>query len=153
MIEASIACDAQAAQSRRRQRRRGADDVQQRAIRAETLVQVGELSHARQVLEGADLAPGNLATLDVLRDQSRRPALPREPLPEELTNFTPTRAFELDESKFNKNLRSSRRGAAAGPSGMTMEHLRPLLDNDRALHSFFCVAEQFARAQVPTGSR
>ena len=151
LIEASIVCNAQAAQSRRRQRRRGAHDVEQRAIRAETLIQVGELSHARQVLEGADLAPGNQATLDVLRDQSRRPALSREPLPEELTNFTPTRAFELDESKFNKNLQSSRRGAAAGPSGMTMEHLRSLLDNDRALHSFFCVAEQFARAQVPQG--
>ena len=68
-----------------------------------------------------------------------------------MTNFTPTRAFELDESKFNKNLWSSRRGAAACPSGMTMERLRPLLDNDRALHSFFCVAEQFARAQVPQG--
>ena len=66
LIEASIACDAQAAQSRRRQRRRGADDVEQRAIRAETLVQVGELSHARLVLEGADFAPGNQATLDVL---------------------------------------------------------------------------------------
>ena len=151
LIEASIACDAQAAQSRCRQRRRAADVVEQRAIRAETLVQVGELSHARQVLEGADLAPGNQATLDALSDQSRRPALPREPLPEELTNFTPARAFELDESKFNKNLRSSRRGAAAGPSGMTMEHLRPLLDNDRALHTFFSVAEQFARAQVPQG--
>ena len=66
-----------------------------------------------------------------------------------MTNFTPARAFELDESKFNKNLRTSRRGAAAGPSGMTMEHLRLLLDNDRALHTFFSVAEQFARAQVP----
>ena len=32
-----------------------------------------------------------------------------------------------------------------------MEHLRPLLDNDRTLHSFFCVAEQFARAQVQQG--
>ena len=112
-------------------------------------MQVGELSHARQVLEGADLAPGNQTTLDALRDEIRRPANPREPMPAELTNFVPPRVFELDESKFNRNLRSSRRGAAAGPSGMTMEHLRPLLDDARSLHSFFLVAEQFARAQVP----
>ena len=32
-----------------------------------------------------------------------------------------------------------------------MEHLRPLLDDARSLHSFFLVAEQLARAQVPDG--
>ena len=151
LIEASIACDERAAQSRRRGLRRSGDNIEQRAIRAETFVQVGELSHARQVLEGADLAPGNQTTLDALRDEIRRPANPREPMPAELTNFVLPRAFKLDESKFNRNLRSSRRGAAAGPSGMTMEHLRPLLDDARSLHSFFLVAEQLARAQVPDG--
>ena len=117
--------------------RRSGDNIEQRAIRAETFVQVGELSHARQVLEGGDLAPRNQTTLDALRDEIRRLANPREPMPAELTNFVLPRAFELDESKFNRNLRSSRRGAAAGPSGMTMEHLRPLLDDARSLHSFF----------------
>ena len=43
---------------------------EQRAIRAGTLVQVGELCHAREVLEGADLAPGNQTTLDALRDET-----------------------------------------------------------------------------------
>ena len=151
LIEASIACDERAAQSRRRGLRRSEDNIEQRAFRAETFVEVGELSHARQVLEGADLAPGNQTTLDALRDEIRRPANPREPMPAELTNFVPPRAFELDESKFSRNLRSSRRGAAAGPSGMTMEHLRPLLGDARSLHSFFLVAEQLARAQVPDG--
>ena len=94
---------------------------------------------ARQVLEGADLASGNQTTLDALRDEIRRPGNPRELVPPELTNFVPLRV---------RNLCSSRRGAAAGPSGMTMEHLRPLLDDARSLHSFFLVAEQFARAQV-----
>ena len=111
LIEASIACDERAAQSRRRGLRSGDN------------------------MEGADLAPGNQTTLDALRDEIRRPANPREPMPAELTNFVPPRAFELDESKFNRNLPSSRRGAAAGPSGMTMEHLRPLLDDARSLHS------------------
>ena len=146
LIEASIACDERAAQSRRRGLRRSGDNIEQRAIRAETFVQVGELSHARQVLEGADLAPGNQTTLDAFRDEIRRPANPHEPMPAELANFVPPRAFELDESKFKGNLRSSRRGAAAGPSGTTMEHLRPLLDDARSLHSFFLVAEQLARS-------
>ena len=40
-------------------------------------------------------------------------------------------AFELDEGMFAKNVRSARKGAAPGPSGMAVEHLRPLLDNPR----------------------
>ena len=39
------------------------DDVKKRAARALNLVQTGELSAGRQVLEGADIAPGNNATL------------------------------------------------------------------------------------------
>ena len=42
-----------------------------------SLVQVG-LSVARQVLEGAALPPGSLATLRVLRDPGRHPPVPRE---------------------------------------------------------------------------
>ena len=36
-------------------------------------------------------------------------------------------AVNLDDKRFAQNLRSSRRGAAAGPSGMTTDHLWPLL--------------------------
>ena len=51
---ASRKCDEKAAQSRRRGRRRTvSDDVEKRALRAELLVPVGELSAARQALEGA----------------------------------------------------------------------------------------------------
>ena len=32
---------------------------------------------------------------------------------------------------------------------MTMEHLRPLLGDTRALHSFFLMGERLAQAQVP----
>ena len=52
----------------------------------------------------------------------------RDPLPLELVIFQPASLFQLDEDRFLKNLRSARRGAAAGPSGMTNEHFRPLLD-------------------------
>ena len=36
-----------------------------------------------------------------------------------------------------------------GPSGMTTEHFKVLLDEPRALHSFFMV-EQLSQVQVPT---
>ena len=59
LLEASGVCDFRAAQSRHRSRRRHEDEVEQRALRAEGLIKMGELSHARQALEGAALAPGN----------------------------------------------------------------------------------------------
>ena len=49
-------------------------------------------------------------TLAALQDPVRRPAFPRDPLRE---------TFRLDKWMFSNNLRSARRGAAAGPSGMT----------------------------------
>ena len=53
----------------RRRRRHGAhtNDVEKRAAKALMMVQMGELSFARQALEGAELAPGTLATLAALR--------------------------------------------------------------------------------------
>ena len=54
-----------------RGRRRSQPDEVQRASHAMSLVQVGELSAARQALEGAALAPGSLATLRVLTDPER----------------------------------------------------------------------------------
>ena len=67
----------------------------------------------------------------------------------ELVTFEPERGFELDHEKLLKNLRSARGGAAAGPSGMTTEHLRPLLDDGRGRRLFVVLGEQFARAQIP----
>ena len=43
-----------------------------------------------------------------------------------------------------KNLKSARRGAACGPSGITTEHLRPLLDSEED-----CDCQAFARARIP----
>ena len=100
----------------------------------------------RGKLEGAELAPGNQATLDAFQDEARRPPLPRDLHPD-LVHHMPIRPFQLDEHIFSRNLRSSRRGAAAGPYGMTMEHLRPLLDDVRALHSFFLMGEQLAQGK------
>ena len=56
-----------------------------------------ELSAARQALEGAAVAPGTRATLNALKDPSRRPADPRDPLPDELTSFVPESRFVFDQ--------------------------------------------------------
>ena len=78
---------------------------------------MGELSSARQALEGADLAKADRRTLELLTDVNRRPDRPCDPLPEELTAYEPMAMFDLNERLFARNLRSSRRGAAGGPSG------------------------------------
>ena len=77
---------------------------------------LGELSAARQALESSVLAPGNLITLNALKDPDRRPELPRDDLPDALRNFRPPEVLDLDQDKFVGNLRSARKGAAAGPS-------------------------------------
>ena len=148
LIRASMQCDEEAAVSRRRKGRRS-NDSEQRAIRALNFVQVGELSAARQALEGAEIAPGNDDTLKQLSDTSKRPDRLRDPIPPEVMEYVPTMPFELDETMFLKNVRSAKRGIAGGPSGMTVEHLRPLLESSRD-HRLFCtLAESMARGMLP----
>ena len=150
LIEAREQCDDKAAVSRRRSRRRvHEDDLEKRVARAELLCHLGELSSGRQALKGATLAPGNSDTLGQLKDPTRRPPRPPEPLPHNVVSHVPGRVFELDEQLLSHNLRSARCGAAAGPSGMTTEHLRLLCSDMRTLHVFFQVAEKFARGEIP----
>ena len=64
LLSESNACAEKAhTQSVRRRRHQHHDDDAKRATRALSLVQVGELSAARQALEGASMAPGTIATL------------------------------------------------------------------------------------------
>ena len=64
-------------------------------------------------------------------------------------HHAPASGFELDEARFGRNLRTARKGAATGPSGMTSEHLRPLLSSHPALHWFFRLGEHLVTARVP----
>ena len=153
LLEASRKCSHQAAVSRRRKNRRPEQDIARRVSRAASLVHMGELSSARQALEGASLAPGSEATLNALRDPEKRPQFPRHPLPRELVYPGPEVEFDLDEFRFARNLRSAKRGAAGGPSGMTVEHLQPLLGHLRDLRSFIRASEQLSRARVPHSIR
>ena len=135
LLVASQTCAQETATAFTRRKRRSVDDGTRRAARALQFVQWGELSSGRQALEGAELAPGNRVTLDQLR---RRPRHTPGSNPRVARGST---EFNLDERTFNRNVRSARRGAAGGPSGMTCDHLRPLLDSPRDLHALFLIAE------------
>ena len=122
--------------SRRRRRRQQVEDVDRRANRALSLVQMGELSAGRQALEAAVAAPGTQQTLDLLQDSSRRPPHPRAAMPNHIAELQPEVPLELDFSIFKECVHSARRGAAAGPSGMTAEHLKPMLETESGQPSF-----------------
>ena len=77
------------------------------------------------------MATGNEATRAKPND-SRRPRAARRGLDEDILQMQPHAPFHLDEDEFQHNLRRSRRCAAGGPSGMTAEHLRVVLDDPHA---------------------
>ena len=87
-----------------------------------------------------------------LRSEWSRPPFPRQELSQEIARSEPGVPFDLDVDKFLICLRKSRRGAAGGPSGMTSEHLIPLLDNERDSAAFARVAPLMARREVPTSA-
>ena len=149
MLQSMPGAEQAAILSARRRRRERTGDVERRAARAVRFVQMGELSAGRQALEGAEVAPGTRRTLDKLRDPVRRPPEPREPLPQAVSSARPAQAFILDDDLFLQNLRTSRRGAAAGPSGMNSDHLFPLLDSERDSMKFYDFASLLARGEVP----
>ena len=149
LIRGSLALSATRPQAAiRRRRKRNHDDVQKRADKAMQLVQMGELSAGRLALDGALVAGGDGATLKAFTDQKRRPAMPRAPLSQSILEAQPE-VFSLDEGLFVQSLRSSRRGAAAGPSGMTADHLQPLLDTARDTSLLYRFATVLARGQAP----
>ena len=118
------------------------DILERRAERAAMLVQMGEISSGRLALEGAPLAPGSRATREALSDPVRRPPRAREDLSEEVRAFHQLRApFVLDQDTFLKCLRTAKRGVAGGPSGMTIEHIRSLLESPSDSSLLFRVAE------------
>ena len=83
-----------------------------------------EVSAARQALEAAVVARGMKRRLDLLQDPARRPRHPRAVVPDHIAQLQPDVSWDLDVIKFKKCLHAARRGAAAGPSGMTTDFLK-----------------------------
>ena len=151
LLARSSSVDAQAHQlSSRRRRRQQQDNEERRCDRARSLVHMGELSAARRALEAAPVAPGTMATLRMLTDPERRPPVAREELCQEVADAIPDRAFDLDPAEFLVCLRTARRGAAAGPSGMTADHMFPILENERDSMLLVEVVSSLATGNVPT---
>ena len=73
-----------------RSRRRQRDTVASRVSRAIGLANLGELSNARQALEGDTVAPGNERTWKLLTDENKRPRSVREPLNRRIVSQDPS---------------------------------------------------------------
>ena len=113
------------------------------------MIQLGEVSAGRQALHGASLATGDERTLNALKDLARRPPLPRDPVPHDIEQFEPGECFSLDQELFLKNVRTARKGAAPGPSGMTADHLRPLVEHVAVAAALSQAASLLAQNKVP----
>ena len=126
----------------------GTVSIEARADRATALAHLGELSAASRALTAEPLAPGTMATLAELQNPHLRPqqAYPLHtapPTPHEST------AVELPKATLLAALRTARRGAAAGPSGVTNEHLRLVLTDAEEIRLLHGAAVRFARANIP----
>ena len=75
--------------------------------------------------------------------------MPRDPLPVDLQHFQQEVPFSLEQDRLLRNLRVSRRGCAAGPSGMTADHLRPLLESVQDSELLWRLCQGLARAEDP----
>ena len=95
LLDTSLAASVTGTTARCR-RRRKQDTIQARAARALGLVHMGELSNARQALEGDVLAPGTEKTWKALTDEERRPPGVREPLDPFVAEVDPTVPLNLD---------------------------------------------------------
>ena len=126
-----------------------ASTPERQASRARQLVHLGELSAARQALTAGPLAPGTANTLQELQDPARRPNAPYAPLHPSLSEFQPDQPVDLPDDLILTNLRKARKGAAPGPSGLTADTLRILLDDDTATSNLIRVARKLAQAGIP----
>ena len=143
-------CDADAlkASSCRRRTQQG-DSVEKRADRALDLVQMGELSAARHALEGDPIAPGNRQTLNALQDPERRPLqFPGKPsLRPSSIIFLRRRLIWIRTDSCEVAVSTPR--AAGGPSGMTAEHIKVVLESERVCSSLWRMCQEFARGHMP----
>ena len=125
--------------------------AQRRAERAAALAHMGELSAARSALTAAPLAPLTTDRLNALRDPTKQPQERQVALPAWLAEYAPEEGpVAMDSERFCTNVRSARRGAAAGPSGCTSEHLRVLLDDEECVELMVTAAGKLVAGLVPS---
>ena len=108
------------------------------------LIHMGELSAARHALDHCACEQ----TLNSLRDPERRLIVPRAPLLPGVRHHISDEEIDFDQERFMANLRAARRGAAGGPSGMTAEHLKVVLESERDSKSLWRMCQEFARGRM-----
>ena len=115
----------QASTARVRKSRRHHPDG--KAARAEKLAMMGELSAARQALESAGVAPERQEHVEHPQESRAQTRRTEGATRSRIVDSGSPEAIRTRPRCFCVNLRSARRGAAPGPSGMTCEHLQPFL--------------------------
>ena len=111
---------------RRRRRQHQDDGIQKRVDRAHNLVQLGELSAVRQALEGANMAPGNLATLGGVDEPGQTTSFPQTRVESRDPSFRTSRAVRVGWRRFPRVLED----CSAGCSSWTLgDDRRPLVPN------------------------
>ena len=138
LFRASREADVQAsAQTVRRRRREFTDDLSWRAQRAVSFVQMGSCQQPGKHWRELSWLLEHWPLWQPSTNPDRRPSAPRESLGRGIEEHVPVERFELGKDLFLISLRTARRGAAAGPSGMTSNHLFPLLQRScsQSLHS------------------
>ena len=88
--------------------------TRQKRAKAVRKVQLAEVSHGRQALMQAALAPGNNNTLVQLTDEDQRPQQLSEPIPADLLEWVPPSPVNFDRRRFLSNARSAHRGVSGG---------------------------------------
>ena len=124
-----------------RRRRSHADTQQRRAEKAQTLVLMGDVSAGRHALDDAFFCPRdirNFAAFLASSASSQGGGAPRI--------VTSENTFILDHNFLTKNLKAARWETAGGPSGMTAEHLKTLLDRFRNKS-----CEHLLQSKIPRG--
>ena len=106
------------------------------AERAENLVLMGEVSSVRHALDGEPVAPGTQRTRDLLSD----------PMPEVL-NYGGD-PFHVGQGEALEEL--ARRGAAVGPSGMTPDLMKHVLEHHLDSDLFHNISQLLVRAAGPS---
>ena len=77
------------------------------------------------------------------------PPQPYQPLDPLIANYHPQEPVTLSTQIFTTSLCRARKGAAPGPSGLTAETLRLVLDDEEATNKLIQVTQQIARAELP----
>ena len=129
LLRESVACAEAAHSSSVRRRRHSADEEAVRPARALSLVRMGELSATPQALERGITAKETSPRWGCSQDPTRRPPSAKK-CSESKRCGEPVELVTLHPLEFLICLRDSTPGAAAGPSGMTSDHLFPMLESE-----------------------